>query len=240
MPLKIFVDFDGTITRQDVGNAFFVEFGGKVCSEFVEDYRAEKISAKELFRKEVEAIGVLDEFGAITWLRRQEIDESFRSFADFCRERKIELYIVSDGLDFYIGEILRHNSIDDVTVFANHLEIQSGENDSARLSVSFPYDDAECSRCACCKRNIMLTNSAEDDTIVYVGEGYSDRCPARYADFVFAKDDLQKFCQRENISYFLYSSFDDVVLRLEELLGKKKLRPRREAEMKRREAFIRE
>ncbi len=240
MPLKIFVDFDGTITRQDVGDAFFVEFGGEVCSEYVAEYKANGISAKELFRKEVDAIGLLDERKAVEWFHKQPIDESFARFVDFCRQRDIEFHVVSDGLDYYIREILQHNRLEDISFFANHLEIQSGENGLARVSISFPYDDAECTRCACCKRNIMLTTCSEDDIIVYIGEGYSDRCPARYADIIFAKEDLQKFCQQENISYFLYSSFDDVVQRLEELLERNKLKPRREAEMKRREAFVRE
>ena len=37
--------------------------------------------------------------------------------------------------------------------------------------------------------------------IVYVGDGYSDRCPVQYADIVFAKGDLQTYCQEQNISY---------------------------------------
>ena len=63
---------------------------------------------------------------------------------------------------------------------------------------------------------------------------------ARYADIVFAKDDLQAFCQRENISYYLYESFHDVTGRLTELLDRRQLRKRRRAELKRMEAFQRE
>lgn len=83
----------------------------------------------------------------------------------------------------------------------------------------------------------MLTQAGDEDIIVYVGEGYSDRCPAQFADFVFAKDELQKFCQEKNISYFLYNSFDDVVERVKDILSRKRPKKRREADMKRREAF---
>ena len=86
----------------------------------------------------------------------------------------------------------------------------------------------------------MLTHASDDDIIVYIGEGYSDRCPAQYADIVFAKDKLQTYCQQENISYYLYASFFDVTTRLTELLGRRQLRKRRRAELKRREAFSRE
>lgn len=240
MSLKIFIDFDGTITKQDVGNAFFKEFGGEICSEYVAEYKAEKISAKQLFRKEVAAIGLLDEKKATEFLHQQRLDESFKTFVEFCRSRQLEFHVVSDGLDYYINEILKHNGINEVSFFANRLEVVPVENGFSKLAISFPFDDAECTRCACCKRNIMLTKCGEDDTIVYVGEGCSDRCPVQYADIVFAKDELQKICQQKNISYFLYDSFADVVRRLEELLSKKTLRKRREAEMKRTQAFMRE
>lgn len=251
MALKVFVDFDGTITRlrpnrfggqakKDVGNAFFGEFGGEICSQYIAEYKSEAISAKELFRKEVAAIGLLNEKKAIEFLHQQPVDQSFKTFVEFCRARNVEFHVVSDGLDYYIEKILLHNGMEGISFFANRLEVSSNENGFARLAISFPFDDAECTRCACCKRKIMLAKCSEDDIIVYVGEGYSDRCPAQYADIVFAKDELQKFCQEKNISYFLYNSFDDIVKRLEELLSKKRLKPRREAEMKRREAFIAE
>jgi 2-hydroxy-3-keto-5-methylthiopentenyl-1-phosphate phosphatase len=238
MTLKIFVDFDGTITKQDVGNAFFKEFGGDICTSYIAEYKAEKISAKELFRKEVAAIGVLDESRARDFLHQQQLDESFRRFVEFCHKQRVEFHIVSDGLDYYIEEILKHYRLHGVSFFANRLELHPASNAATNASISFPFDDSECTRCACCKKNIILNKCSDDDIIIYVGEGYSDRCPAQYADFVFAKDELQKFCQQKNISYFVYGSFDDVVSRLQQLLLKKKLKPRREAEMKRREAFV--
>jgi len=241
MALKVFVDFDGTITKQDVGNAFFREFGGPDCEEIVEEYKNERISAHECFRREVAAIGTLPLERAVTFLGNQPIDESFKTLLKFCQSNQIGLHIVSDGLDFYIREILSAHSLSNVSFFANALTMEeTGVAGEYALSISFPFSDAECTRCACCKRNIMLTHAGDDDTIVYVGEGYSDRCPARYADIVFAKDELQSFCQRENISYFPYTSLEDVTNRLDRLRGMKNIPKRRRAELNRREVFIRE
>ena len=113
-------------------------------------------------------------------------------------------------------------------------------NGRSVLSIAFPYADAGCGVCACCKRNVMLTRAGDEDVIVYVGEGFSDQCPVRYADIVFAKDALQAFCQRENISYYLYETFADVVARLSELSARKRLRKRHRAELLRRELFASE
>jgi 2-hydroxy-3-keto-5-methylthiopentenyl-1-phosphate phosphatase len=86
----------------------------------------------------------------------------------------------------------------------------------------------------------MLTQAGDDDIIAYVGEGYSDQCPVQYADIVFAKDALQTFCQRMNISYYVYSSFGDVIERLNVLLAKKRLHKRLTADVKRRDIFMQE
>jgi 2,3-diketo-5-methylthio-1-phosphopentane phosphatase len=238
--VKVFVDFDGTITKTDVGNAFFREFAGREQYDaLLEEYKAERISAQECFRRGVAAIGSLTREEAATFVRGQGIDPSFGEFVRFCAENGVEPRIVSDGLDFYIHEILSTNGIQDVPVFSNVLEFVTDGN-SAGARISFPRADAECTRCACCKRNIMLTRAGDEDIIVYVGEGYSDRCPAQYADVVFAKDALQTFCQEQNISYYLYSSFRDVINRMEILLAKKRLRKRLAAEMKRKELFTQE
>ena len=48
----VFIDFDGTITHNDVGDALFERFGGSRSLEAVSDYREGKLSAVECFRKE--------------------------------------------------------------------------------------------------------------------------------------------------------------------------------------------
>ena len=241
MALKVFVDFDGTITKNDVGNAFFLHFGREACRRLVDDYRAGTISAQECFRQELAAIGSVSRAELDGFLSGQAIDPTFRDFITFCREREIEFHVVSDGLDYYIHRILESNGITGVPVFSNVLRILPEEADGrSPLSIAFPYQDAECRVCACCKRNIMLSRSGDEDVIAYVGEGFSDQCPVQYADIVFAKDALQTFCQERNISYHLYATFADVVERLKELTARKRLRVRHRAKLLRKEIFTSE
>jgi 2-hydroxy-3-keto-5-methylthiopentenyl-1-phosphate phosphatase len=241
MALKIFVDFDGTITTDDVGNSFFVTFGGRACEAYVEEYRRGIISAQECFRRELAEIGTIDQGALARFLAAQRIDPGFSRFVEFCRSKNIEFHIVSDGLDYYIKSILEANSLGGISFFSNVLHVSEPDSSGrSRLSISYPYGDAECCVCACCKRNIMLTHAGDDDVIGYVGEGFSDQCPVGYADIVFAKDALQTYCQRENISYYLYRTFDDVVGRLDVLLSRKSIRKRRRAELRRREVYASE
>ncbi len=238
MSLRLFVDFDGTITRGDVGNMFFRAFGGAACDELVRRFRAGEISARACFLGEARAMGRVSSGALEEFVDAQEIDPSFNDLVEFCRERGVELLIVSDGIDYYIRRILGRNGCGEVPFLSNVATfLRPGEDGRAEISVAFPHSDAVCDRCACCKRNIMLTASAEEDIIAYVGEGISDRCPVRYADIVFAKDLLQTYCQNENISYYPYAGFHDVVSRLRDLMDRNRLRPRPRAEAERRAAF---
>ena len=85
----------------------------------------------------------------------------------------------------------------------------------------------------------MVVNSADEDLLVYIGDGISDRCPVRYADVIFAKRSLIVYCQKENITYHEFKDFNDVRMRLEVLIAQKRKRQRREAVMARRDVFLR-
>ena len=91
----------------------------------------------------------------------------------------------------------------------------------------------------------MLTNSGDDEIIICIGEGYSDRCAAKYADIVFAKDELAVYCRGEGIPFYEYTSFRQITERLEQMLalhrsnpGKSRLHKRRQAELTRQSVFI--
>ena len=242
MALKVFVDFDGTISRSDVGSAFFRSFSGPSCTALIDEYKEGRISAVECFQQEADSVGAVNKSDADLFFRAQQIDESFRDFVAYCEQHEVDLLVVSDGLDYYIHEILEANGIRGVQVLANHAQFVPLDGDSLYgLKVQFPFTDVECTRCACCKRNAIVTRSADKDIIIYVGDGYSDTCPVQYADIVFAKAQLQTFCRDANVSYFPYKSFQDVIVRLEMLeRGGRQPRHNRRAELMRRDLFLQE
>lgn len=236
--LKIFIDFDGTITIGDVGNSIFSHFAGEKFELFNYEYINGKISAIEYYNKLIHATKIFscDEF--ISFIQSHEIDSTFLDFLIFCEhvnqnENKIEIIVLSDGFDLYLDRILKKYNIKSLKYFSNHLEM----DDECSLIASFPYTDEDCKKCACCKRNQVLTLSSDEDIIVYIGDGYSDRCAVNYADIVFAKGSLQTYCQEQNISYYLYSNFIDVIERLKEILQRKRIRKRQQAEFNRKEIF---
>lgn len=235
--LKIFVDFDGTITKQDVGEAIFRKFGNAADTErIVADLLNGEITARKCWELLFATVTKIEKTDLNIFLNQMEVDPTFHQFHDYCLLNKIEIFVLSDGFDYYINRILNREKFDYVKIFANSLIITE-ENE---LIPSFPYFDIECQTSANCKRNHILNNSSDDDFTVYIGDGNSDKNSTQFCDFIFAKDDLLKYCEKERISYFPFSDFNDVITRLESFKLKKRLKKRHQADLKRKEAYLQE
>ena len=230
--VRIFCDFDGTVCLQDVGEQFFLKFAGDKAEQNIQRLLSDEITMQEWLTELCEAIPLIDQKKFFDFIDQFIIDPCLAEFVRFCKDQEIPLMILSDGLDAYVERVLSNAGLSQIPFFANHAEFIG-----KKLKVSFPYTDAECNCCGNCKRNHMLNTSADDDIIVYVGDGYSDRCPIRYADFVFAKRQLIKHCQEQNITYFEFNNFGDVQVKMEEIVQRKHIRHRQEAAMARREVF---
>ncbi len=231
--IRIFCDFDGTVCLQDVGEQFFRKYAGENAEASTRHLLNGEITMQMWLTELCEAIPAINQNEFISFMDQFVVDPHFVNFVSFCKERDTPLTVLSDGLDAYVEHVLSNAGLIHVPFFANHAEFV-GE----RLKVSFPYTDAECSLCGNCKRNYMLNTSADEDIIVYIGDGFSDRCPVRYADFVFAKRQLIKYCQQQNITFFEFNHFGDVQVKLEEILQRKRIRHRQEAAIARREVFM--
>jgi 2,3-diketo-5-methylthio-1-phosphopentane phosphatase len=232
---KIFVDFDGTISTTDVGEAMFQYFGDKEKSiEFVNEWIEQKINSSQLWKLLCSTVKNFDEIKFNEFLDKISIDSTFPAFVQFCRSEGFELRVLSDGFDYYIQNILKRENLANLEVYSNKLIIDKDKN----ISPEFPFTDEECKRCANCKRNHVLNFSSEEDFTIYIGDGLTDTCPAQHCDFIFAKDSFLKYCEINRITYFPYSDFNDIIKKINELKSKKRLHKRYQAELKRKEVFI--
>lgn len=234
---KVFVDFDGTITKKDTGDAVFTKFGHTATVQLViSDLLNDRISAKDCWLKLCQSVDHVDKNELDEFILQIEIDETFHSFVKYCDKHKNNLFILSDGFDYYINLILGREKLNHLPVFSNKLKI----NDDNRLIPSFPFYDSGCTSSANCKRNHIINNSGEEDYTVFIGDGNSDKYTVHFCDFIFAKDDLLKYCEKERVSYFPFNTFNDVIERMENLRQKKRLKKRHQAELKRRNVYIQE
>ena len=221
----------------DVGESIFRYFlDNQLADKIVEDLLNDRISSRECWEQLCKAAPALEKQVLDEFIMSQEIEPTLHSFVEFCGQHKFDLYVLSDGFDYYINQILTREKLNYLKVFSNKLIL----NEKGKLIPSFPFYNSDCKSTANCKRIHIIENSGEEDYTVFIGDGNSDKDPIQYVDFIFAKKDLLKYCEVNRITYFPFSDFDDVIERLTELGSRKRLKKRHQAELKRREAFLME
>lgn len=231
------MDFDGTITRNDVGEEIFKKFlNSDIVDKIISDLLNDRISSRECWESLCNALPPINQKELDEFILSQEVEPTLHSFLEFCQLNNMNVYILSDGFDYYIDKILLREQLSHLKTYSNNLV----SDDDGKLIPSFPFYNADCKSTANCKRNHILENSSEDDYTVFIGDGNSDKDPIQYVDFIFAKDDLLKFCEVNRITYFPFKNFDDVKEKLIELLSRKRLKKRHQAQLKRKEAFMME
>lgn len=206
--ITILCDFDGTVAERDIGHHFFETFVKDTNRwlDTLERWKMGLISSKECLEHEISWVDA-DRLDIDAFITKERLDPYFRDFVDFCVKRKYDILILSDGLDYYIESLLMRSGLGFIPFRANHLLL----NGSSIEGIDFPYHNLkDCTMCGNCKLFHLEEKRREGYFTVYVGNGYSDRCPAEHADLVLAKSDLLAHCEREEISCIPFENFRDV------------------------------
>jgi len=207
MKKLILCDFDGTISIRDMGYVLLNRFSSGDWETIDRDFTEGTIGSKEAYSRIAEILNG-DEGAVFSFIRsHSEIDPYFTSFYRYCREKGIDVKIVSDGLDFYIKTILEVHHLSDIPFYANCTQFRNGEG----MDISFPYSSEECGLCGTCKKRLIQIHRKEYDSILFVGNGLSDRCAAREADFVFAKSSLYTYCIDQDITCHFFENFHEIL-----------------------------
>lgn len=206
-----FIDFDGTITRQDVCCAMVAEFAREGWEKINLQWEAGNLSTEECAQLTLDLMdaepGQLDDF-----FENMEIDDSFPDFVAWAEQQGYPIAILSDGYDNYIGKILNRNGLN-IPYYANHLEYGQG------WKIKCLHRDKDCQQCGVCKTEIMEGLIKPGYISIYIGDGYSDACPAEHADIVFAKNSLARLCAGKGIAFYNYDNFNDVLTQVREIAG---------------------
>ncbi len=229
--IRVFVDFDGTITKKDIGDELFIEHGK------FEPYHTQLIEKQiDIYEYWHKLCGSLERGISPGFIEKYaqnfETDPYFGKFAAFCKENEIPLAVVSDGYREYINPVLAKTGAD-VPVFCNKMNFRE-----EGVEPEFPYSSESCDCfCASCKRNTIISQTPPDEIIVYIGDGYSDYCAAEHSDIIFAKRHLAAYCNEKRLPHYPWDTFFDVKRLLESLLVKGSQRIRHQAWLKRKKAF---
>ncbi len=206
LPTIVICDFDGTVSKRDIGHEVLKHFSGSRWVEIDRAYCSGKIGSLDAYSLIASFIKIRQDALESFLSGFEGVDPSFPGFYRFCREQGMDLKIVSDGLDYYIRNILRRENLADIEFYANGLEF--GEGGSIRIT--FPFSNPECGKCGTCKSGILSALKHSYGRILYVGDGHSDVCPANLADLVFGKEILYRKCLSNGKSCIKYSDFGQV------------------------------
>lgn len=222
----ILCDFDGTITTQDTLVKLLDTFAEKDWRFIEKKVRSEGFGNRIALRQE---FGLCSPKKAtkeriVQALNEDiEIDPYFKQFLEFCEREGYEFLIVSGGFSLCIETILKKYNLGNVPYYANKLLFPrinaSGGNgrrtaasagEKNKLAIDYPYSADDCRECGNCKTMHLRKYRAMGYYIIYIGDSTTDRCPARYADLVFAKGYLSEYCLKEKIDHIVYETFADI------------------------------
>ena len=84
---KIFIDFDGTVTVKDVGEAIFNKYGNhNEVYPIIDDLLNDRISSKECWIALCKSVGTIDINSLDDFIDTLEVEPGFAEFINFCSE----------------------------------------------------------------------------------------------------------------------------------------------------------
>lgn len=204
-------DFDGTITSQDTLDLLVQRFAPGVWEAMEAGLASGDVNLIEAMEEEFRQVRVTEREAVAYVLEHARLRGGFPEFVTWVEERGHELVVVSSGIRTLIDPILTAAGLCRLHVHAG--DALFGPEGTL---VSFPPSDADCiGRCGHCKRDTILAHRPFPGPRVYVGDGFSDFCPARESDVVFARATLASHLEAEGIAFHPFDHFDDVIAVLE-------------------------
>ncbi len=201
MSRTIAVDFDGTVTEIDLLDTIARDFGDPVVYQEVDEgLDAGTMPLREVITREFEPVRrPLEE--VVQWeLENVRVRDGFRDFVRFAGEQGWRVVIVSSGFHELIEPVLEREAIR-VDLVANRLDPRP--EGWRALFRPGPV-------CAVCGEQCKRSDIGRLDDVVYVGDGFSDRCIARGVGRVFARDGLAAYLTREGVAFESFEDFYDV------------------------------
>ena len=205
-------DFDGTITERDTLHVIVQRYGTPGVWEAIEPrLRAGEITLERAMEEQFAGVRATpDEISRLV-AGQTGVRAGFHELVAWARGQGWGIAVLSSGFRSVIEEFLERAGLGDLPVEAH--EARFGP-DGTEIVWS-ELGGIPCDLCGRrCKRHDLEHHRAGHDTVVYVGDGVSDRCAAPAADVVFARDGLAAYLDEVGVPYTPFDDFDDVRLAL--------------------------
>jgi 2-hydroxy-3-keto-5-methylthiopentenyl-1-phosphate phosphatase len=213
MKTVVQLDFDGTVTEEDVSFLLLDTYVGSRWREYLKEYTEGRIPVGT-FNKKVFGMVKADRktmTDLVLNSDRVKIRPGLHDYLDYCSQKDIKNVIVSNGLIFYIEAILKKLGLNSIEVYAARnrfhprgMKVAYVGPDGTEMEVGFKEAYTE-----------LLEKKGYN--VIYIGNGASDIFSARRARHVFAVDELLKCCRKENLPCTPFTDFYDIIRGLEAL-----------------------
>jgi 2-hydroxy-3-keto-5-methylthiopentenyl-1-phosphate phosphatase len=194
--MQIVVDWDGTATVEDTLIEAMRVFGDwQLYLDAAAALKRGEITLHEEIGRDV--TGIKAPLGEVQrWVVENiELRPGFHEFAE--KHRPV---IVSSNFRELIEPVLAREGLE-LEVRANHVEAHP---DGWRATFTNP--DA----CGTCGEPCKRADLGDAQHLVYVGDGYSDRCAAQAADRIFARRALARYLDEHGVAYEPFEDFYDI------------------------------
>jgi 2-hydroxy-3-keto-5-methylthiopentenyl-1-phosphate phosphatase len=223
-PLRVSLDFDGTLVGPNVAKLLMTEFvpKGNELSEMIDiGLHSGQLTLREAWARET-ALLPWDRLGEMCAFVRNHVRlrPGAREFLALARKHALPVSVVSGGLDFYIYEVLERERLY-LPVRADRL-LLTGDG---RVRITYPHGHRSCRQCGTCKAGIV-TEGFGDSTTVLIADGSTDRFAAEVADVVFARGRLLEYCRATGIPCYEFEDFGPVTEQFQRWLTNDEALPR--------------
>jgi 2-hydroxy-3-keto-5-methylthiopentenyl-1-phosphate phosphatase len=211
--VAVVCDFDGTATMLDVGDEISKHFGG------AEHWERESARFR---RGELDTRGIIqaiytkvfaDEAAVCAFAAQAaRLRPGFIELVAACRDRGAPFVLASGGLRQYIEAVLAANLPPELRA---HIQIVANEAvfGTGGLQVRFPTEETArelgCDECGSCKR-VAVAEARKRGArhVIGVGDGFADRCLARSADSLWAREGsfLQRWCVENDVPHTAFTT----------------------------------
>jgi len=197
----LIVDWDGTITERDSLLMVLEQFGDwDECEQLGEDLFAGKITLREEIERQFATVDAQKD-EVVAW-----VVDNVRVRPGLPELAALHPLVVSSGFHELIDPVLEREGVG-VELQANRIE--------ARPDGWRPIW-RELPVCTVCGQPCKRSSFPSTGQVVYVGDGYSDRCGALAADRVFARRGLAAYLDEQGIPYERFDDLNQIVRALEE------------------------
>ena len=205
------IDYDATITVDDVLDRVAMVFADEhVVTEETGALDGSVLTLHDVLREEYAAVRA-PRNEILDWvLANARIRPGFYELVALASSRAWPLIVLSSGFRTLIEPVLEREGLAGLTVVANDVE---PHHDGWKVTFR---DESLCPVCgeACKRRSLAELEPAHE--LVYVGDGYSDRCAAKSADLVFARSGLARYLSERGVAFEPFETFHEIIARLSE------------------------